>query len=117
MKVARSDEELESALSTASREAAAFGDPVVYIEKYLDNPRHIEIQILADAHGNVIHLGERDCSVQRRHQKVVEEARRPRCPKSCAPRRSAHGRCGRFSDIARRDGRIPIRTASSTSSK
>ena len=78
MKVARSDEELESALSTASREAkAAFGDPVVYIEKYLDNPRHIEIQILADAHGNVIHLGERDCSVQRRHQKVVEEAPSP----------------------------------------
>ncbi|MGB1159983.1 MAG: acetyl-CoA carboxylase biotin carboxylase subunit [Alphaproteobacteria bacterium] len=78
MKVARSDEELDSALSTASREAkAAFGDPVVYIEKYLDNPRHIEIQILADAHGNVIHLGERDCSVQRRHQKVVEEAPSP----------------------------------------
>jgi len=75
MKVAESEDKLESALQTASSEAqAAFGDGAVYIEKYLGQPRHIEIQVLADQHGNVIHLGERDCSLQRRHQKVLEEA-------------------------------------------
>ena len=75
MKVAESEDKLESALQTASSEAqAAFGDGAVYIEKYLGKPRHIEIQVLADQHGNVVHLGERDCSLQRRHQKVLEEA-------------------------------------------
>ena len=75
MKVAETEDKLESALQTASSEAqAAFGDGAVYIEKYLGQPRHIEIQILADTHGNVVHLGERDCSLQRRHQKVLEEA-------------------------------------------
>ena len=75
MKVAESEETLENALQTASSEAkAAFGDGAVYIEKYLGQPRHIEIQVMADEHGNVIHLGERDCSLQRRHQKVLEEA-------------------------------------------
>jgi acetyl-CoA carboxylase biotin carboxylase subunit len=78
MKVARSAEQLSEALSTARAEAkAAFGDDSVYIEKYLDQPRHIEIQIIADSHGNVCHLGERDCSLQRRHQKVLEEAPSP----------------------------------------
>ncbi|HET9230068.1 MAG TPA: acetyl-CoA carboxylase biotin carboxylase subunit, partial [Vitreimonas sp.] len=78
MKVARSEEDLAEAFSTARAEAkAAFGNDEVYMEKYLTHPRHIEIQIVADSHGNVIHLGERDCSLQRRHQKVLEEAPSP----------------------------------------
>jgi acetyl-CoA carboxylase biotin carboxylase subunit len=78
MKVAKTAAELSFALSTARAEAkAAFGNDTVYMEKYLQRPRHIEIQILADAHGKVIHLGERDCSLQRRHQKVWEEAGSP----------------------------------------
>jgi acetyl-CoA carboxylase biotin carboxylase subunit len=78
MKVARSADELEIALQTAKTEAkAAFGDDAVYIEKYLGKPRHIEIQILGDGQGNAIHLGERDCSLQRRHQKVWEEGPSP----------------------------------------
>ncbi|MGA8387764.1 MAG: acetyl-CoA carboxylase biotin carboxylase subunit [Pseudolabrys sp.] len=78
MKVARSDAELSTALSTARAEAkAAFGDDAVYIEKFLERPRHIEIQVLGDGHGNAIHLGERDCSLQRRHQKVWEEGPSP----------------------------------------
>jgi acetyl-CoA carboxylase biotin carboxylase subunit len=78
MKVARNAGELSFALSTARTEAkSAFGNDTVYMEKYLQRPRHIEIQILADSHGRVIHLGERDCSLQRRHQKVWEEAGSP----------------------------------------
>lgn len=75
MKIARNDTEMKEAFSTARSEAkAAFGDDAVYIEKFLEKPRHIEIQVIADTHGNVAHLGERDCSLQRRHQKVFEEA-------------------------------------------
>ncbi len=78
MKVASSAAELSQAVSLARKEAKAnFGDDAVYLEKYLSHPRHIEIQILADGHGNVVHLGERDCSLQRRHQKVLEEAPSP----------------------------------------
>ena len=78
MKVARSAADLSTALSTARSEAkAAFGDDAVYIEKYLEKPRHIEIQVLGDGKGRAIHLGERDCSLQRRHQKVLEESPSP----------------------------------------
>ncbi|WP_394692038.1 acetyl-CoA carboxylase biotin carboxylase subunit [Hyphobacterium sp.] len=78
MKVANTAKDFREAVETASREAeAAFGDGAVYLEKYLGQPRHIEIQILADTHGNVVHLGERDCSLQRRHQKILEEAPSP----------------------------------------
>jgi acetyl-CoA carboxylase, biotin carboxylase subunit len=78
MKVARDREGLLEAVSTARAEAqAAFGDGTVYMERYLQKPRHIELQVVADSHGNVCHLGERDCSLQRRHQKVLEEAPSP----------------------------------------
>ena len=78
MKVALAAVELEEAWTVARTEArTAFGDDAVYIEKYLDRPRHIELQVMADAHGNVVHFGERDCSLQRRHQKLVEEAGSP----------------------------------------
>jgi len=78
MKVAWKDGELDEALKLARREAkAGFGNDAVYIEKYLARPRHIEIQILGDSFGNVVHLGERDCSIQRRHQKLLEEAPSP----------------------------------------
>ena len=75
LRVVRSDADLQAGMETSAREAqAAFGDPTVFIEKYIERPHHIEFQILADRHGNVIHLGERDCSVQRRHQKLIEIA-------------------------------------------
>ena len=78
MKVAQTADELEEAWSVARTEArAAFGNDEVYLEKYLDKPRHIELQIMGDTHGNVVHFGERDCSLQRRHQKLLEEAGSP----------------------------------------
>ncbi|WP_445396611.1 acetyl-CoA carboxylase biotin carboxylase subunit [Zobellella sp. An-6] len=96
MRVVRAENELEKAIAMTKAEAgAAFGNDMVYMEKFLENPRHIEIQVLADGQGNAIHLAERDCSMQRRHQKVVEEAPAPgitaemrkfigeRCCKAC----------------------------------
>lgn len=78
MRIVREDSELEDAFNLCRNEAKnAFGNPEVYCEKYLENPRHIEVQILADSFGNVVHLGERDCSIQRRHQKLLEEAPSP----------------------------------------
>ncbi len=78
LRVALSEDELPGAFEGAAREGEKFfADPTVYLERYLSDPRHVEIQILADKHGNVIHLGERDCSLQRRHQKLIEEAPAP----------------------------------------
>ena len=78
MRIVRNDDELESNMTLCQQEAQKFfGNPGVYAEKFLENPRHIEVQILGDSFGNVIHLGERDCSIQRRHQKLLEEAPSP----------------------------------------
>jgi acetyl-CoA/propionyl-CoA carboxylase, biotin carboxylase, biotin carboxyl carrier protein len=78
LKIARSTAEVERAYESARREGASyFADPTVYVERYLDDPRHVEVQILADDHGNVVHLAERDCTIQRRHQKLVEETPSP----------------------------------------
>ena len=78
MRIAANDAQLREGLRLAASEArSAFGDDRVFIEKYIEEPRHIEIQVLADAHGHVVHLGERECSIQRRHQKVIEEAPSP----------------------------------------
>jgi acetyl-CoA/propionyl-CoA carboxylase biotin carboxyl carrier protein len=77
-RVAHSEDELADAFEGAAREGEKFfSDPRVYLERYLEDPRHVEVQVLADSHGNVIHLGERDCSIQRRHQKLIEEAPGP----------------------------------------
>jgi len=78
MRIVREESELEAAFQTAQHEAEqGFGNPDIYVEKYIEEPRHIEIQVFGDQHGNVIHLGERDCSIQRRHQKLIEESPSP----------------------------------------
>lgn len=92
MHVAVAAEERSPRFAAAgARQLASFGDDALFIERYLSTPRHIEVQVLADEHGHVIHLGERECSLQRRHQKVIEEApsplltRRPSAPRSARP--------------------------------
>jgi acetyl-CoA carboxylase biotin carboxylase subunit len=86
MRLVPDETQLVGALRAARSEArSSFGDPAIYIEKYIPNPHHIEIQILADAHGQVIYLGERECSIQRRHQKVVEESPAPLMTGTCGP--------------------------------
>jgi acetyl-CoA carboxylase biotin carboxylase subunit len=81
MRVVHNEEVLLSSIEvTQSEAAAAFGSPVVYMEKFLQRPRHVEIQVLADGQGNAVHLGDRDCSLQRRHQKIIEEAPAPGIP-------------------------------------
>jgi acetyl-CoA carboxylase, biotin carboxylase subunit len=78
MRIVREESELENAFKTASHEAeTGFNNPAVYIEKYVEQPRHVEVQVFGDEHGNVVHFGERDCSVQRRHQKLIEESPSP----------------------------------------
>src|SRR5205823_143656 len=78
MRIAHGDAELRDGFNGAQHEAkSSFGDDRVFLEKYIEQPRHIEIQVLGDAHGNIVHLGERECSIQRRHQKVIEEAPSP----------------------------------------
>jgi len=89
MRVAANDLALKSALQQAQTEAeAAFGNGAVYLEKYLEQPRHVEVQVLADHHGNVVHLWERDCSVQRRHQKLIEES-----PSTCISTKTRNAMC------------------------
>jgi acetyl-CoA carboxylase, biotin carboxylase subunit len=100
MRVVHTEAALLGAVNLTRAEAlAAFNNETVYMEKYLDNPRHIEFQVLADAHGNAIHLGERDCSMQRRHQKVVEE-----CPAPGLPEKLRHRIGERCADACRRIG-------------
>jgi acetyl-CoA carboxylase, biotin carboxylase subunit len=92
MRVVHTEAALKSAISVTRAEAqAAFGNPTVYLERYLENPRHIEVQVLADRHKNVIHLGERDCSMQRRHQKIMEES--PACDLTPKQRARIGERC------------------------
>ena len=120
MKVAHSADELEEAWRVARTEArAAFGNDAVYLEKYLDRPRHIELQILADEHGNVVHFGERDCSLQRRHQKVLEEAGSPALTRRSATRWAPPSppRCASSATATPARWNSCTRTASSPSSK
>ena len=103
-RVAMTPDDLEEAFEGSAREGEKFfSDDRVYVERYLEDPRHVEVQVLADSHGNVIHLGERDCSIQRRHQKVIEEAPGP-------ARRRGDARADRQDrDRRRRRGRLPRR--------
>jgi acetyl-CoA carboxylase biotin carboxylase subunit len=120
MKVAQTADELSNALATARAEAAAaFGDDAVYLEKYLGQPRHIEIQVLGDGQGRAIHLGERDCSLQRRHQKIWEEGPSPalNVAAATASARRWRRRCANSNISASARSNSSTRTASSISSR
>ena len=120
MRVVHTEAALLNAVTTTRAEAqAAFSNPVVYMEKFLENPRHVEIQVLADQHGNAVYLGERDCSMQRRHQKVIEEAPAPGIDRKAIAK--VGERCAEASARSAIAARAPssscTRTASSTSSR
>ena len=121
MRVVHTEAALLHAVQTTRAEAgAAFGNPAVYMEKFLENPRHIEIQVLADKHKNAVWLGERDCSMQRRHQKIIEEAPAPgiRAPRDRdASASAAPPPARRSATAAPAPSSSCTRTASSTSSR
>jgi acetyl-CoA carboxylase biotin carboxylase subunit len=120
MRVVHTEAALVNAVQMTKTEAgAAFGNPAVYMEKFLENPRHVEIQVLADTFRNAVWLGERDCSMQRRHQKIIEEAPAPGIP-AASSRRSATAApppARRSATAARAPSSSCTRTASSTSSR
>ena len=114
MRIVRAPAELAEAVAAARREAArGFGDDRVFLERYLAPPRHVEIQILGDAHGNVVHLRERECSIQRRHQKIIEESPSPRVDAALRARLTARGRSPRRARSATR-ARAPSSSSSTT---
>ena len=120
MRVVHTEAALLNAVTMTKTEAgAAFGNPMVYMEKFLENPRHMEIQMLADEFKNAVWLGERDCSMQRRHQKVIEEAPAPGIPQTARQDRRTLRRSLPQDRLSRRRHlRIPVRrTASSISSR
>jgi len=112
MKIVREKEQLQQMFRTASAEAlAAFGNGDMYVERYVEHPRHIEIQVVADERGNIIHLGERECSVQRRHQKILEEAPSPALNERLRERISAHAGLLRIQGRQTRSVRADLRQA------
>ena len=122
MRLAYSEKDVREGFEATKREGlASFGDDRVFIEKFVENPRHIEIQLIGDQHGNLLYLGERECSVQRRHQKVVEEAPSPFVtPRDAQGDGRAGGRArqgGRLLSAPARSSSSPAPTAASTSSR
>lgn len=120
MRVVHKEEDLiSSAKLTRTEAGAAFGNPMVYLEKFLTNPRHVEVQVLSDGQGNAIHLGDRDCSLQRRHQKVLEEAPAPGIDEKARQEvfSAASMRASRSATVVRVLSSSCTRTAASTSSR